>query len=313
VKTAALAVVVLFGCGAPASGPAPAHDPAPHLRVLGTVQDGGLPHAACSCARCEAARTDPRADRRVASLALVGTQVHLVDATPDIVEQLELLRDVRDAPTGSVDRSPVDGILLTHAHIGHYLGLAHLGFEAAHTKRMPVFASTRMGAFLRDNGPWNQLLRLNNIELRDIGPGVSLQLDGVTITPILVPHRDEYSDTLGFRFQGPSHTVLYVPDTEPWDNWPRPIEDELVGVDVALLDGTFYSTSELPGRPVQSIGHPTIVGTMERLEPLVALGLRVVFTHLNHSNPALDPRSDERKELERRGFAVLAEGEHIEL
>src|SRR5262249_10719945 len=72
----------------------------PRLRVLGMVQDGGLQNAACRCSNCEKARLDPRSRRFVSSLALIipesgGRQrVYLVDATPDLREQLELLRDL---------------------------------------------------------------------------------------------------------------------------------------------------------------------------------------------------------------------------
>jgi pyrroloquinoline quinone biosynthesis protein B len=291
--------------------------PAPsgsRLRVLGIAQDGGLPHAGCTCSRCGAARTDPTRAAHVASLALVGEGgVVLVDATPDLRAQLDALADVRDAPAGAVDRAPVDGVLLTHAHIGHYLGLAFLGFEAIHAQAVPVWATPRMGALLREHAPWRQLVEQREIDLRPLEPGTPLRLGDVTVTAFAVPHRDEYSDTVGYRFEGPRRTVVYVPDTEPWSRWPTPIEDALAGADVALLDGTFYSPDELPGRPVESIGHPLVVETMDRLAPLVDRGLVVYFTHLNHSNPALDPDSAERRAIETRGFRVLAQGTELPL
>jgi pyrroloquinoline quinone biosynthesis protein B len=286
------------------------------LRVLGTAQDGGLPHAACTCDRCEAARRDPNRARRVAALALVTSDgVRLIDATPDLPAQLHALADVRRPVRGSVDRTPIDGILLTHAHVGHYLGLAWLGFEAIAAEGVPVHASAKMGAFLRGSGPWSQLVAQRDIVLHELAPGVAVKFADVDVVPIVVPHRDEFSDTLGFRFVGPRATVLYVPDTEPWSRWPNAtIEDELRDVDVALLDGSFYSPGELPGRPVESIGHPLMIDTMDRLAPLVREGgLRVFFTHMNHSNPALEPDSPERAEIERRGFAVLADGDRFAL
>ena len=134
------------------------------------------------------------------------------------------------------------------------------------------------------------------------------------ITPIKVPHRDEYADTMGFRISGPRATLFYVPDTEPWSTWTRPLGKVLEGVDIAILDGSFYSADELPGRAVSSIGHPLMTDTMDLLEPVVRAGaLRVFFTHLNHSNPALDLMSPERIEIESRGFAILTEGQQIEI
>lgn len=302
----------------------------PRIRILGTVQDGGLPHFACTCPHCTAAHTDPARARRVAALALIlprddgaGEAVYLVDATPDIREQVYALRDL--APTlRRVNRAPVDGILLTHAHIGHYTGLMFLGYESAHTRRTPVWASPAMCAFLSDNGPWSQLVAYENIDLRPSAPGRTIALDaGVTAETIGVPHRDEYADTVGFIVRGPAAretddpvTVLYVPDTDGWAAWdpPLPAVIEREQIDLALLDGTFFSTEELPGRPVESIGHPLIRDTMDLLEGFVRDGrLAVYFTHLNHSNLALDPGGPAAREIESRGFHVAAEGQELPL
>ena len=297
--------------------PSPArHDPAPRLVVLGTAQDGGLPHAGCSGERCERARRDPRFARSVSSVGLVlpTGESYLFDATPDVAEQVFRLsrhRPRRD-PDRPVDRNPVEGVFLTHAHIGHYLGLAQFGFEVLHSQALPVYATPRMSGFLRDNGPWEQLVRLGNIQLVESPPGEEIRLgDGVRVVPFAVPHRDEYSDTVGFRIEGPRRTAVYLPDTEPWDRWETPVETLLEGVDVAFLDGTFYSSDELPGREVSSIGHPLMVDTVERLGALEGLG--VVFIHLNHSNPALTAESSERARLEAAGFRVAEEGMELPL
>jgi pyrroloquinoline quinone biosynthesis protein B len=245
-----------------------------------------------------------------------GARVFLVDATPDVGDQLAALAPYRPrAPAGRVDRSPVDGVLLTHAHVGHYLGLAQFGFEVMHTQGVPVYCTPRMAAFLAANGPWDQLVRRDEIELRPTAPGSAIDLgEGVSATPLLVPHRDEYSDTVGFLFKGPRRSLLYVPDTDSWAAWERPLTEVLAGVDVAILDGTFYSPDELPGRDVTKIGHPLITTTMELLAGAVAAGrLEVYFTHLNHSNPALEPGSEALRDIEARGFHVLAEGQELPL
>jgi len=290
----------------------------PRVVVLGTVQDGGMPHTGCTHELCAAARKDATLARRVASLAIhfpKSNHVFLVDATPDLPAQIEEIHSFRPHPTDRVDRAPVDGVFLTHAHIGHYLGLAQFGFESLDARGIPVWASSRMADFLRGNGPWSQLVKLENVELRALRAGEPVALEGgVSVTPLQVPHRDEYSDTLGFFVRGPRRTVLYVPDTDSWRAWARPLPELLAGVDEALLDGTFYSLDELPGRDVASIGHPLIADTMELLAPLVkSRGLRVAFTHLNHSNPALEPESAARQAIAARGFRVLAEGEEIGL
>lgn len=319
-------LLAAVGCGGhvSAGGPEGATSPAvapagPRVVAVGTAQDGGVPHPGCTCRRCEAARRDPARRRHVASLAVVlpaGARVFLVDATPDVGDQLAVLAPYRPrAPAGRVDRSPVDGVLLTHAHIGHYLGLAQFGFEVMHTHGMPVYCTPRMAAFLSGNGPWDQLVRLGEIDLRPTAPGTAVDLgEGVSATPLLVPHRDEYSDTVGFLLRGPRRTLLYVPDTDSWGAWERPLPEILAGVDVAILDGTFYSPDELPGRDVTKIGHPLTTATMDLLGGAVAAGgLEVYFTHLNHSNPALEPGSEALRAIEARGFHVLAEGQELPL
>jgi pyrroloquinoline quinone biosynthesis protein B len=291
---------------------APAETPpaGPIVRVLGTVQDGGLPHAACDCDRCERARRNPSGRRYVASIAVIFPEQDLrwlIDATPDIRPQLHALE-----VTG---RRPVDGVLLTHAHIGHYLGLAFFGFEAAHTDRVPVYCSSEMAEFLKTNAPWDQLVRLKNIELRSVVDGEIIVLHPeLSATPVPVPHRDEYADTIGFILRGPRRSLLYVPDTDGWDRWEPPLTEMLDGIDIAILDGTFYSLDELPGRDISAIGHPLIESSIDLLQSLVKEGrLEVYFTHLNHSNPALDSDGEEIREIRERGFDILREGQEFPL
>lgn len=241
-------------------------------------------------------------------------EAYLVDATPDIRPHLHALRDVGPGATGRADRKPVDGVFISHAHLGHYTGLAFLGFEAIHAREVPVYATHAMAELLRNNAPWDQLVRLKNITLEELAPGTSKKLGQVTVTPLEVPHRNEYADTVGYRISGPRATVLYIPDTDPWSKWPTPLLEALEGIDTALLDGTFFSGDELPGRDLSKIGHPLIVDTMDLLEERVRAGtLSVYFTHLNHSNPALEPSSEARKAIEARGFHVLEDGQTLEL
>jgi pyrroloquinoline quinone biosynthesis protein B len=290
----------------------------PRVRLLGIAQDGGLPHAACNCTRCTAARKDPALASFVTSLGIIAPKAkttYLIDATPDIIPQLALLADTRTVAKGAVDRTPVDGIFLTHAHVGHYLGLAHLGFEAVNTKELPVWCSQRMGAFLTGNAPWDQLVRLRNLSLNHVTPGKAVTLpDGIEVTPILVPHRDEYTDTLAFILKGKRKRILYIPDTAPWHRWKTSVDAVFDQVDVALVDGTFYSGAELPGRDLSKIGHPLIVDSITLLKSRVDSGkLQVHFIHLNHSNPALEPHSKARKHIESQGFHVGRSGLEVAL
>jgi pyrroloquinoline quinone biosynthesis protein B len=255
----------------------------------------------------------------VASLGVVlpaSRKVFLIDATPDVRAQLHRLLPLQDFPPGRVDRDPLSGIFLTHAHMGHYLGLAHFGFEAVHTQGLPTYVTPRMAAFLQENGPWSQLVTKGNLAIEEIDPGpggtfgVPVELgEGVRVAALQVPHRDEYSDTVAFLIEGPQTRYLYVPDTDTWDTWPRELTEVLAEVDVALLDGTFYSLDELPGRDISQVRHPLVTGTVDLLAPAVESGrLAVYFTHFNHTNPLVEPEGPARRQVEERGFGVLDDG-----
>ncbi|HET7293094.1 MAG TPA: MBL fold metallo-hydrolase [Vicinamibacteria bacterium] len=278
--------------------------------VLGVAQDGGVPHIGCAREPCVSARRDHSLRRRVASLGLVDERSgrrFIIDATPDLASQIESLNEGRAA----VERQrPVDGILLTHAHVGHYAGLMYLGREALGARGVPVLATPRMARFLRENGPWSQLVALGNIELREIEPGVEVALTpALRVTPLRVPHRDEFSDTMGYVVRGPSAALLYVPDIDRWETWERRLEDEVAEVDHALLDATFLREDEQPGRSRSEIPHPLVSETMARLANVAR---RVAFVHLNHTNPLLfDPGAV--AEIEGRGFRVARDGERLPL
>jgi pyrroloquinoline quinone biosynthesis protein B len=282
---------------------------------LGVAQDGGVPHLGCACATCARARANPAQRELAAAIALCDAasgKRWIVDCTPDFPAQVDLLAQVC---AGASPRDVCDGILLTHAHMGHYVGLAQLGTEVLSASGLPVWATASMGTFLRENDPWRALVEKEQIDLRELTPGSPLELaPGFTVTPELVPHRDELSDTVGFRVSGPSRTLLFIPDVDKWEQMNPSLLDRLVGVDVALLDGTFFSQDELPHRALAKVRHPFITETVDLLGARVATGeLEVVFIHLNHTNPALDPISEQRRRLEHAGFRVATQGMEIAL
>jgi pyrroloquinoline quinone biosynthesis protein B len=205
----------------------------------------------------------------------------------------------------------VDGILLTHAHIGHYTGLMYLGREALGARGVPVYATPRMAAFLRANGPWSRLVSLGNVELRELEPGRRVVLaEGLAVTALTVPHRDEYSDTVAYRVEGPARRLLYVPDIDKWEKWDRRLEDEIDQSSIALLDGTFESADELPGRSLLEVPHPLAAETLARLGGKAGLDARLI--HLNHTNRLLIDEAA-RRELAARGLRVARDGDEIPL
>ena len=164
---------------------------------------------------------------------------YLIDATPDIVEQLDHLKSL------STSKNLLDGVFLTHAHIGHYTGLMYLGKEAINSNNIPVYCMPRMKSFLEKNGPWSQLVEDNNIKLESLRNGDTIHLNRkLKLIPFLVPHRDEYSETIGYKIIGPNRKALFIPDIDKWNKWNKRIIDEISKVDFAFIDGTFYDSEE---------------------------------------------------------------------
>ncbi len=282
--------------------------------VLGTAQDAGVPQVGCEDECCRAAWNDPARRRLVSSLLVADARSgerFLFDATLDFVEQIERARGhppTRDLPG---PRPPlVDGVFLTHAHMGHYAGLLHLGREAYGASGVRVYASERMGRFLTENAPWSALVASAAIELVVLRPGFAVALaDGLTVTPVAVPHREEFSDTLAFVIRGPERALLFLPDIDKWERWGTPIEEVIAGVDVALLDGTFHADGEIPGRAMADIPHPFIAESLARFEALPAgERAKILFTHLNHTNPAADPSSAAARSVRAAGMGVARDG-----
>ena len=331
-----LAPMLLAGLAACAGlDPSPAADAIPTDRpyavVLGTAQDAGRPQLGCERPCCAGARLDPGARRLVTSLAVVdprsGARV-LLDASPDLEEQVALLGELALPPDDPGRPALFDAIVLTHAHMGHYLGLAELGREAYGSAPQRVIATPRMCAFLRDNGPWSLLVEAGHVELVELaplpadgtsppagGPPSRLALtDDLAVELLAVPHRDEFSDTIAVRVTGPGGALLYLPDIDKWDVWERALADELARVDHAFLDATFFGPDELPGRAMSEVPHPFVVETLAALEDLPASErAKVHLTHLNHTNPLNDPGSEARATVAAAGLGVAFRGQVVEL
>lgn len=313
---AGLTLLLLASCASPRTTP-PEKEPAPYLLLLGTAQDGGYPQLACDQPLCQAAREDPSLRRGVASALIVDPRSNkrwLLDATPDLPQQIELARG-HAAPSGEGRPPLFDGIFLTHAHMGHYTGLMHLGRESYATQTTPLYATQRMGAFLVGNGPWSLLFEAGHLQHVRLKPGVPVQLaEDLTVTPFEVPHRPEFSDTVAFLIRGPNAAALYLPDIDKWERWEQPIEELISEVDTALLDGTFYDADELPGRSMEEIPHPFIVESIRRFGPLDSNEKgKIHFFHLNHSNPAIDASSAARREVREAGMWIAEDGDRFPL
>jgi pyrroloquinoline quinone biosynthesis protein B len=163
---------------------------------------------------------------------------------------------------------------------------------------------------METNGPWSQLITLNNIELINSKPNNEITLSNdLRVTPIQVPHRDEFSETVGFKIVGTQKSALFIPDIDKWSKWGEDITQEIAGVDLALLDATFYDGDEINNRDISEIPHPFVIETMDVLQDLPeSEKAKVHFIHFNHTNPLLDENSEASKTVKQRGFNIARTG-----
>ena len=281
----------------------------PYVVVLGIAQDGGAPHAGCEKSCCIELWESGKKEK-VSSIGIVNPltkQSWLFDATPDFPNQYRILTEKHN--------TELVGIFLTHAHMGHYTGLLHLGREVMGKKNVAVYAMSRMKRFLETNGPWSQLVTLKNINLKLIENNKDIKIgEQLFIEPFLVPHRDEYSETVGYRIIGKEKSLAFIPDIDKWEKWHGSIFQLVLNTDILLLDGTFYSQNEIPHRNMAEIPHPFIIESMETLSELNSENRsKVHFIHFNHSNPAIKDNSPAYHTIKSKRFNLAREGDRFNL
>jgi pyrroloquinoline quinone biosynthesis protein B len=283
-----------------------------YITILGTAQDGGFPHIGCQKKCCDDFYKGILPKQQVVSLGLVdkeSQQKFLFEATPDISTQLADL-EKNHLKTNTI----IDGVFMTHAHMGHYAGLLYFGKEALGKKNIPVYAMPKMKEFLSNNGPWSQLVTTQNIVFLDLQKDSIVPLsDALKVTPFLVPHRDEFSETVGYKIEGKTNSALFIPDINKWSLWEKNIVEEVKKVDYAFVDATFFKEGEI-NRPMSDVPHPFIEETVALFEnESLATKNKVIFIHFNHTNPALQSNSKERNDLELLGFRFAKEGQRFKL
>ena len=288
----------------------PEKETTPFIIVSGITQDAGYPQADCYKDCCKKYWDKKTSRQKVSSLALFDPETKqkwLFDATPDFTEQLHEMNKYQPGN--------LSGIFLTHAHIGHYTGLMYLGREGMKTKEIPVYAMPRMADYLQSNGPWSQLIFLKNIKLQQLNADSTIQLtQKISVTPLVVPHRGEFSETVGYSIKTKNKSLLFIPDIDKWKKWEKDIRQMVKQYDYLFLDGTFYNEKELPGRNMDEIPHPFVKESMDLFKDLpVSEKSKIWFIHFNHTNPLLDRFSKEYREVKNSGFNVAVEGAKIVL
>jgi pyrroloquinoline quinone biosynthesis protein B len=279
------------------------------LVVLGTTQDAGSPQAGCKKECCKNLFDNPDETRKVVSLGLIdetSKQKWLFEATPDFPAQIKMLKNSCNFETAETP----DGIFVSHGHIGHYTGLMYLGKEAMGAKEVSTYVMPRMKDYLTKSGPWSQLVKNNNILLEEVFAEKPIVLSNdVSVIPFLVPHRDEYTETIGFKIITSEKSILFIPDIDKWEKWEKEIIKELKQVDYAFLDATFFDGDELPNRNMNEIPHPFVVESMKLFQNLDEVKKKkIYFIHFNHTNPLLNKDSEQFKQVLKNGFNVAEFG-----
>lgn len=266
------------------------------VEILGNVQDGGVPHLGCECDICEAARQDKEEQRYVGSLMLKAngndnTVRYLIDATPDIRFQIK--------------GDYLDGIFISHGHLGHVAGLPFFGTECLNTSDLPVYCTPEMRQFIMNNDPFRLLVDRNQIELREVKNGEEVDIQGGSVELRNVLHRYVNTDTVSFMIKGEEKKLFYMSDIDEWTD--EPVES-VKDADIAIVDGTFWSKDELDR--YEEVPHPTILNTMDRMEDF---DTDIYFIHMNHTNPVLREDSEEYQKMEDRGFDIVEKGDTFKI
>ena len=276
----------------------------PYVMILGVAQDAGYPQIDCTKQCCERTWNNPKLKKSAVCLAIVdpiSNEQWLIEATPDIKNQLHVLKKESTI-------QDLNGIILTHAHIGHYSGLIHLGREVMGSTAIPVYTMPKMKKFLENNGPWSQLVELNNINIFKLKEDSTFYLNPrISITPFLVPHRDEFSETAGYTISINEKKLMFIPDIDKWETWEKNIIEIIKKIDYALIDGTFYKDGEID-RDMSEIPHPFVEESINLFSKLDdSEKNKIYFIHFNHTNPLLIENSWAQKEVKNKGFNISEE------
>ncbi|POX60452.1 pyrroloquinoline quinone biosynthesis protein PqqB [Streptomyces sp. Ru62] len=302
------------------------------LQVLGTAAGGGIPQWNCACPGCSGARAHPGRRRRHASLAVRADEGrwYLVNATPDIGDQIEAHPVLHPGP--GPRQTPVAGVVLTDAELDHTLGIGRLreadGVEILATApvREAVDGRLRLGAVL---APYTELtwreLRCGGTQPLHADAAVPAG-SGVRISAVPVsgkrpryaadaPGDDAWVVALRLYDPATGGTVLYAPAVAAWSD---ALHRAAAEADCVIVDGTFWDDEEprrtgISPRTATGMGHLPIDGPGGTAAILAGLSARCLYTHLNNTNPLVDPAAPQHKRLARLGLDVADDGMVIEL
>ena len=271
------------------------------IKLLGNAQDAGRPQLGCVQKCCEDARNNIELSRMPVSLGLQGENFGIVEATRCIGNQITLMGN-----------PPISEVWLTHAHLGHIEGLGQFGKEALNSKNVKLRCSDSVATYVMKHPIWKKMIERGNLTFS------SFISDN--IVPIPVPHRAQDFDTHAILFKGGNNNILFLPDHDTWEKtldfvgYDNPREwFSSLDASIILLDGTFWDPNELKGRVQSNVPHPPVSETLDLIGRREEGDPRIIFIHLNHTNPLHYTGSEEYQKLSELGWEVGKEGMEFNL
>lgn len=299
------------------------------VRVLGSAAGGGVPQWNCACANCQAARAGRAPRRTQSSLAVSagGARWLLLNCSPDIAAQIEDFPPLHPMqPRGT----PIGGMLLTDANVDHLGGFAVLrqrnsaGFLVRSTSVVRKIA-TPQPAFAPFAAPPHRWLEVPLDALCDAESNEDIVGNLLTVRALAVPGTTPGYDgrrivrdaVVAYEIcdRGKESRLLFAPVFSALnDTLVRAISQS----HVAFLDGSFYSDDELIAggllnKNARALGHQPVGGPDGTLAQLGGAKTRLIFTHLNNSNPMLDPNSQAYASVRTFGSEIAYDGMQLTL
>jgi pyrroloquinoline quinone biosynthesis protein B len=281
--------------------------------LLGTAAGGGFPQWNCACRLCTAGL--PARTQDCVAVSADGSGWFLLNASPDI--RAQILTTPPLAPGPGPRDTPLRGALLTDAELDHTLGLAMLREGAG----LRVWAPAPVLTALRVDFPLREIVsRYGTWDWQPAGPPVGDLR--ITVLPVGVKRpRYVLSDVDGpwvvaYRIEDPATggVLVYAPCLAAW---PDGFDELVAGAGAVVLDGTFFSAGEMSGSTGSASGAQRAMGHLPITASLARLaghpGPRWIYTHLNNTNPVLDPASPEYAAVRAGGAEVLPDGAELDL
>jgi pyrroloquinoline quinone biosynthesis protein B len=295
------------------------------VRVLGSAAGGGVPQWNCGCQYCAAAARDSALARTGCSVAVSadGSAWTVLNAAAELPGQLARFPALR--PRCGTRETPLAQVVLTDAELDHALGLLLLRQAAALTVAATPTVRSLLGGVL-------DLLRgYVTVTWREIAPGADFPLDPscpAGLRALVIPLGGGKPPAYAGADQVPADATvgLRITDSRGGSVVYAPCVPALTGAlldaclvsSLILLDGTFFSDDELvmSGKPrtARQLGHLPVGGpdgSLAQLEP--ATRAKVVYTHVNNTNPLLAEDSAASQQVRRAGAAVAIDGTEYEL